>query len=107
MNSGVPPTARNARTGELTPPGMARRARSNSAMDWVGDSAGRGFPLGVLIGISFRWMRKYAPLLAGARVVTWWRPASRRQRVRAAALSRVARRDSLRRAARRRSALRA
>src|SRR5215471_12731077 len=28
MKRGVPPTARNARTGELTPPGMTRRARS-------------------------------------------------------------------------------
>src|SRR6476619_1784672 len=28
---GVPPTARKARTGELTPPGMRLRARSNSA----------------------------------------------------------------------------
>src|SRR6188474_1862932 len=27
---GVPPTARNARTGEFTPPGMTWRARSNS-----------------------------------------------------------------------------
>ena len=31
MKRGVPPTARNARTGELTPPGMTRRARSNSS----------------------------------------------------------------------------
>ena len=31
MKRGVPPTARKARTGELTPPGMTRRARSNSA----------------------------------------------------------------------------
>ncbi|GEL16390.1 hypothetical protein PA7_02270 [Pseudonocardia asaccharolytica DSM 44247 = NBRC 16224] len=29
MNRGVPPTALNARTGELTPPGMALLARSN------------------------------------------------------------------------------
>ena len=28
MKSGVPPTARKARTGELTPPGIARQARS-------------------------------------------------------------------------------
>src|SRR5262245_64663427 len=30
-NSGSPPTLRNARTGELTPPGMRCAARSNSA----------------------------------------------------------------------------
>src|SRR5262245_16480344 len=29
MKRGVPPTARKARTGELTPPGMTRCARSN------------------------------------------------------------------------------
>ena len=31
MKRGVPPTARNARTGELTPPGITRCARSNRA----------------------------------------------------------------------------
>jgi hypothetical protein len=31
MKRGAPPTLRNARTGELTPPGIKRRARSNSA----------------------------------------------------------------------------
>ncbi|MNJ82099.1 hypothetical protein D3C77_812630 [compost metagenome] len=30
MKRGVPPTERKARTGELTPPGMLRQARSNS-----------------------------------------------------------------------------
>src|SRR6266852_6724615 len=30
-NTGVPPTAPNARTGEFTPPGMRARDRSNSA----------------------------------------------------------------------------
>src|ERR1043166_2053910 len=30
MNSGVPPTPRKARTGELTPPGISSSARSNS-----------------------------------------------------------------------------
>src|SRR5919106_5354165 len=34
-NGGVPPTAPNARTGELTPPGITRRARSNSPSDRV------------------------------------------------------------------------
>src|ERR671918_1004405 len=34
-NGGVPPTAPNARTGELTPPGITRRARSNSSSDRV------------------------------------------------------------------------
>ena len=33
MKRGVPPTARNARTGELTPPGVTRRARSKSACE--------------------------------------------------------------------------
>src|SRR3954451_15547735 len=36
MNRGVPPTALNARTGELTPPGVTARARSNSAAEVVG-----------------------------------------------------------------------
>ena len=31
ITSGVPPTLRNARTGELTPPGMTFFARSNQA----------------------------------------------------------------------------
>jgi len=30
MNSGFPPTLRNARTGELTPPGMVAHALRNS-----------------------------------------------------------------------------
>src|SRR4051812_38819194 len=33
MNRGVPPTARNARTGEFTPPGMTARARSKRAAE--------------------------------------------------------------------------
>ena len=33
MNRGVPPTARNARTGEFTPPGITRCARSNNAAE--------------------------------------------------------------------------
>src|SRR3954451_18623038 len=36
MNRGVPPTALNARTGELTPPGVTPRARSKSAAEVVG-----------------------------------------------------------------------
>src|SRR5260221_2615549 len=35
MNKGVPPPALNARTGELTPPGMRRCARANSSSDCV------------------------------------------------------------------------
>src|SRR5260370_8572266 len=35
MKSGVPPTARKARTGELTPPGINFCARANSSSDWV------------------------------------------------------------------------
>src|SRR5215471_6820791 len=33
MNGGSPPTARNARTGEFTPPGMAASARLCNARD--------------------------------------------------------------------------
>lgn len=33
MNRGVPPTARKARTGEFTPPGITRWARSNSSAE--------------------------------------------------------------------------
>ena len=33
MNRGVPPTARKARTGELTPPGVTASARSNRACE--------------------------------------------------------------------------
>src|SRR3954467_4016910 len=33
MNRGVPPTARNARTGEFTPPGVTACARSNRARE--------------------------------------------------------------------------
>jgi len=33
MNTGEPPTARNARTGEFTPPAMIPRALANAEMD--------------------------------------------------------------------------
>src|SRR5947209_10097590 len=33
MKRGVPPTPRNARTGELTPPGISSTARANNAAD--------------------------------------------------------------------------
>ena len=33
MNRGVPPTARKARTGELTPPGVTASARRSSASE--------------------------------------------------------------------------
>ncbi len=35
MNRGVPPTARKARTGEFTPPGISVLARSNAASEWA------------------------------------------------------------------------
>src|SRR3954470_16771308 len=35
MNTGVPPTALNARTGELTPPGMSCRALAHAASELV------------------------------------------------------------------------
>src|SRR5574337_2004083 len=50
MKRGVPPTARNARTGELTPPGITRWARANSASLVVGtsvDTARRSLGLGL------------------------------------------------------------
>src|SRR6185437_12202191 len=40
MNSGVPPTPRKARTGELTPPGSSSSARSKSREDLSGPSSG-------------------------------------------------------------------
>ena len=55
MNRGVPPTALKARTGEFTPPGVTRWARSNHAAELcvgraLGRSAGSGttafFPTG-------------------------------------------------------------
>jgi hypothetical protein len=33
MNRGIPPTPRNARTGEFTPPGITAWARANQAAD--------------------------------------------------------------------------
>src|SRR5260370_26718425 len=44
MNGGVPPTARNARTGEFTPPGMISCARWKSASDCL--------PIGVSLAAS-------------------------------------------------------
>ncbi len=42
MKRGVPPTALNALTGEFTPPGVTRWARSNQSAEWgVGRGAGR------------------------------------------------------------------
>ncbi len=35
MKSGCPPTLRNARTGEFTPPGIFSTARRNSSSDFV------------------------------------------------------------------------
>src|SRR5256885_6915239 len=35
--NGCPPTARNARTGEFTPPGMYFNASANKVSDWVGE----------------------------------------------------------------------
>jgi hypothetical protein len=41
MKRGVPPTARNARTGEFTPPGVTERARAKRAA-LAGAGAGTG-----------------------------------------------------------------
>ena len=49
MNRGVPPTARNARTGELTPPGMRRWARAKrAALELAGEDTRRILPAGHL-----------------------------------------------------------
>src|SRR5205814_8807259 len=45
MNLGVPPTERNARTGEFTPPGIASCARLKSSSDLVTTQGYRGPPL--------------------------------------------------------------
>src|SRR5437867_5281012 len=50
MNRGVPPTALNARTGELTPPGMTRCARANSSSERVIESRS-GDPAGEVLGV--------------------------------------------------------
>src|SRR5882672_2222312 len=50
MNGGVPPTARNARTGELTPPGMILCERSNrsSFFEVMDGEQSREFPRAAL-----------------------------------------------------------
>src|SRR6478735_3663842 len=50
MKRGVPPTARKARTGELTPPGMARAARWSRAADAGTSVVGWGVTVGELMG---------------------------------------------------------
>src|SRR6478735_7013028 len=52
MKRGVPPTARKARTGELTPPGITRCARSNSSalVDTARASDARGLVRQGLLG---------------------------------------------------------
>src|SRR5258706_1660166 len=44
MKRGVPPTVRNARTGEFTPPGITRCARSNRPWLSIGLSRRRAAP---------------------------------------------------------------
>src|SRR3954470_6960799 len=53
MNRGVPPTALNARTGELTPPGISLRALANAASElgidrWVAAGAAGSEETGVV-----------------------------------------------------------
>jgi hypothetical protein len=43
MNRGVPPTARNARTGEFTPPGVTVDARAYSAREIASSRVTRRF----------------------------------------------------------------
>ena len=50
MNRGVPPTARKARTGLLTPPGVTAAARVSSAWD-KGASYGYGVCGAVMRGV--------------------------------------------------------
>src|SRR5919107_1301427 len=45
MNTGVPPTALNARTGELTPPGMSWRALEKAASEFSVDRVGSDIAL--------------------------------------------------------------
>jgi hypothetical protein len=49
MNSGVPPTDLNARTGELTPPGITFRARAKAAVELSVDRLGM---VGAILGTS-------------------------------------------------------
>src|SRR6266702_6875001 len=51
MKSGVPPTARKARTGELTPPGITLWARANSSSDWVMGTDGDSAPAHEVLGV--------------------------------------------------------
>src|ERR1035441_6327503 len=56
MKSGYPPTARNARTGEFTPPGIFNSARRNSSSDFVCvmRSRPRGHPVAALLALLIR-----------------------------------------------------
>ena len=60
MNSGVPPTARKARTGELTPPGMTRQARSYSSAE-RGCRDSRAAPSGSLMSVSVVLVARLCP----------------------------------------------
>src|SRR5437899_6630917 len=51
MKSGVPPTARKARTGELTPPGITFWARAKSSSDWVIGTDGDSAPAHEVLGV--------------------------------------------------------
>ncbi len=55
MKSGVPPTDRNARTGEFTPPGMRSLASVNSLPEVVVFNLAKGVRL--LPGFPFRGKR--------------------------------------------------
>ena len=59
MNRGVPPTARKARTGELTPPGMTASARSRRAAEAGASSGydGRSVCVEVTRALSQAWLR--------------------------------------------------
>src|SRR5215831_1044643 len=61
---GSPPTARKARTGELTPPGMLRRARAKSSLDLLVPGL---FAIAVLAHAFFLGQRLRLPLGARGR----------------------------------------
>ena len=87
MNRGVPPTARNARTGEFTPPGITRWARSNRSAEtgastcpvWQGRAHDRGAHL-ARAAMSMLHLRVICPPDLAEPVTGALRRAARRRR---------------------------
>src|SRR5664279_5980006 len=93
MKRGVPPTARKARTGELTPPGMTRRARSKSSALFISIQVSmhvarvlrhhRGFGFGRIVALrrlAFFFLRQGPEEAIGADVAHAW-PETRVERM--------------------------